>query len=204
MQSANAPYKAEYYVETISAETGQMRGSFVGQSLSNKLPISWFNAMLQQRSLTSSNENVYEANAFQAGPATASSSSSASSLPSSTSTSSEHNYNFHNNDYEALAEDEATATNNNMPQQQEALLRDWLPYRKNAATSFSSFNSHHSRGKRAAPAARQCPQNKWHGSVQSDTVTSFVRSTALQESSESLSLWMLDELCEQNDLIEFR
>ncbi|XP_073829879.1 uncharacterized protein isoform X3 [Musca autumnalis] len=43
-----------------------------------------------------------------------------------------------------------------------------------------------------------CPDNKWHGTVRSHT------NAAGGISSETSAMWWLNELCEQNDIIEFR
>ncbi|XP_054730843.1 uncharacterized protein LOC129239402 [Anastrepha obliqua] len=204
-------YTGEFFVETLSTLSGRERGSFVDHhSASNTLPISWFSS-LQRNDANRDGDDVDSRE----------SDAERNDFDSVTSTSDEDNFAF-GHDYEAIG----SGHGHFQQQQQQAFATKWLQQSWDKATHRRSQNNS------SWNVRKMCPENKWHGNANSQQEEEEQRETSSgttfenqpdrgagmdsrgsrrsrnemvnEVHTESLGFWMLNELCEQDDTIEFR
>ncbi|XP_017471876.1 PREDICTED: uncharacterized protein LOC108363116 [Rhagoletis zephyria] len=207
-------YTGEFFVETLSTLSGRERGSFVDHhSASNKLPISWFSSL--QRNDGSRRDGVDDDDGSRESEA------EKNDFDSATSASDEDNFAF-GHDYEAIG----SGHGHFQQQQQQVFATKWLQQ------SWDKANHRRSQNNSSRNARKMCPENKWHGSANSEQQNEQQETTSSGNSNESrggsgagvgsghardsrnkmanevhtesLGFWMLNELCEQDDTIEFR
>ncbi|KAL9879695.1 uncharacterized protein ACN2A1_011533 isoform 3-T22 [Glossina fuscipes fuscipes] len=204
-QQIVAHYTGDFHIETVSLLTSKERGSFVSDSLDNKLPISWF-ASATERSGNWQTKNTYQQqinqqlfnNEYAAASTFTSNESSGEWDDIDNQTSIDYNTDD-NHQLHYIREDNLT------------LRRK----RHDAYDAYSTTNNkwrslQHKRQVDGATAlheryklsegenAKICPDNKWRGSTKS------IINAHGNPATESLSLWLVNELCEQEDIIEFR
>ncbi|XP_065365478.1 uncharacterized protein LOC135958499 [Calliphora vicina] len=219
-------YTGDFFVETVSLLSSQERGSFVTSSdSSNKLPISWF-------ATSQHTGNWQMKNSANPPHAHTNAHALTKNLYNSKSMSDDEEAAENGQDNDGADDDDRTkesleenvdnipsngfykATKNGfkLKQRQQhdtdynnSNNNKWHYVDNVATSSSSSFSSSSATKKKRRKSAEieattnLCSsENKWQGRTKSNT------NAAGGISTESLGLWLVNELCEQDDIIEFR
>lgn len=220
-------YTGEFFVETLSTLSGRERGSFVDHhsaAASNKLPISWFSSL--QRNDANHNgdyadDDDDDSRDFEA---------EKNDFDLATSASDEENFAF-GHIYEAIGSGHGHFQQQQQQQQQQMFASKWLQQSWDKATNRRSQNNSSRNARKMCPenkwhgsakSQQQRQQHKGHrdssgaGSSENHargepgvgSASASARDDNNTNTSkvytESMGFWMLNELCEQDDTIEFR
>ncbi|XP_054086656.1 uncharacterized protein LOC105208961 isoform X5 [Zeugodacus cucurbitae] len=222
-------YTGEFFVETLSTLSGRERGSFVDHhsaaAASNKLPISWFSSL--QRNDASHNGDDANVDDNDDDDDSRDFEAEKNDFNSAPTASDEQNFAFGHN-YDAIG----SGHGHFQQQHQQMFATKWLQQSWDKATNRRSQNNNSSRSARKmcpenkwhGSAKSQQQQHKGGDRDSSSTGSNEYQArhrasgvgsgsgSARDDNSasgnevhtESLGFWMLNELCEQDDTIEFR
>ncbi|XP_049310178.1 uncharacterized protein LOC105229811 isoform X4 [Bactrocera dorsalis] len=221
-------YTGEFFVETLSTLSGRERGSFVDHhsaAASNKLPISWFSSL--QRNGANLNGDDADAGDDDSRDFEA----EKNDFDSATSASDEENFAFGHN-YDAIGSGHGHFQQQQQQQQQQQMFATkWLQQSWDKTTNRRSQNNSSRNARKMCPenkwhgSAKSQQQQQQRGQRDSSgtgsneyqahgvpgagsgsgaNVRDEHNANGNEVHTESLGFWMLNELCEQDDTIEFR